>query len=111
MNFKISIDIVPDFGQQETISLCDIDPDSDFSQYDGNDDDQDGDPVDDDEDEFDLAEWTGDLIPVKFSIPIQCLAKNIQVVIKNSDTSPNAATMEIQEVILEANLIGGEGSK
>ncbi len=96
VNFKLSLDIIPDFGQQDTVTLEQVDPEAGYSQF--------------DVDNFDVAQWDGSVIQVTFSVEMQCLAKNIQLVIRNNDTSANAATLEIQEVILEANIIGGEGT-
>lgn len=98
-DIKLSIDIIPDFGQQETITLEDVEPVAEFSTWAEDQQDEDG-MV------WDQGAWAAATTPVKFEIPIQCVARNIQLVIRESESTADRASFEIEEIILQANLLG-----
>jgi hypothetical protein len=98
-DLKLSIDIIPDFGQQETITLDALEPVAEFSTWAESASDEDG-MV------WDQSNWAGATVPVKFEIPIQVVARNVQLVIREAETSADRASFEIEEIILEANLLG-----
>lgn len=99
INTKLSIDVVPDFGQRETITIEDIEPDVASSTW-----------AEDQSDEdalvWDEGNWAGDTVPVKFTTYIQCIGTNLQLIIRESQSTAAKAKFEIEEIILQANLLG-----
>jgi hypothetical protein len=99
IDFKISIDIIMDFGQQGTISFEDIESESAYSQWAEDDEDAEGSDWDDDQ-------WDAEVVDRKIEILAGGIAKNFQVVIRESENSENRSLFEIDEIVLEGNLLG-----
>lgn len=92
VDFKISIDIIPDFGQQPTITIPDIESESAFDQWDTG--------------LWDQAQWAGDFIDRKIEVIAEGIARNFQIVIREAETDADRAGFQIEEIVLEANLLG-----
>jgi hypothetical protein len=96
-DFKVSIDVIPDFNEGDCQTLEDISPDV------RNDDFDDAAP----EQAFDAARWDAETTKKKFTILVQCIGRNIQLVVRNAETDADAAQFEIEEILLEASLLDG----
>lgn len=97
-DFKINLDIIMDFGD-DTISFEDIESESVFSTWAESATDSDGMVWDQDN-------WAGALVERKFEIQVSGIATNFQIVITESQSSANRAGFQIDEIVLEANLLG-----
>jgi hypothetical protein len=98
-DFKISIDIIQDFGQQETISFEDIESESEFSTWAEDENDADG-------MEWNRDQWSGAFVDRKIEVLLSGIAKNFQVVIRENQNSAAKSGFEIEEITLEGNLLG-----
>ncbi len=103
-DFKLSIDVIPDFGDGDSVSIEDISPD--VKNDDWNDVAPDTAGAD-----WDEGQWGEATTKKKFSILVQCIGRNLQLVVRNANADANAASFEIEEIVLEASLLGGDADK
>ena len=100
-DFRLSIDLIMDFGQGDAASVTDVDPDvrGDVLAADAN---------DTDGMNYDSGQWSKGSEKKKFTIPIQGIGKSFNLVIRNSDTDADRASFEIEEVIIHASKLPGD---
>lgn len=103
-DFRLSIDVIPDFSQRDCVSVKDIDPDVREDVY-AEDVDDVGGGV------WDEAQWGDGAVKKEFTILVQAIGKKIQLIVRNSDTDADRANFEIEEIILWASLMEGEEAK
>jgi hypothetical protein len=99
-DFKISLDIIPDLAQGDAATVENIDPDLQNDDFDVG-------AGDDGPAIFDQARWNAAATRKKFSVLIQCIGRNLQLVVRNSDTDAGSAGFEIEEIVIQASLLGG----
>lgn len=100
-DFRLSIDVIPDFSQRDAVSVNDIAPDVR------------GDVLAEDADDeegmlWDEGQWSNGSEKKEFNILVQAMGKKIQLIVRNSDRDANRANFEIEEITLWANVLGGE---
>lgn len=97
--FSLFIDIIMDFGQQETMTF-EVPAESIFSQWADGPDDEEGMDWDDDA-------WAGATVPIKFEIdgPLG-VARNFQIVIREEGEDAGSGNFEIEEIVLVADALG-----
>ena len=101
-DFRLSIDVIPDFSQKDANSVNDIDPDVRDANYAENAADADG-AI------WNEAQWQAGTVRKEFTIiNLGVQGKKIQLVLRNSDTDAGRAMFEIEEIILWATLEDGE---
>lgn len=103
-DFRISIDLISDFGQDDTASEHDVDPDVRDDAFGAS-------AQDAAAARWDSAQWSKGVTKKKFTILIQNVGKNFNLVIRNSDTDANEASFEIEEVLVRASMEDGENQK
>lgn len=99
-DFRLSIDLIMDFGQGDTASVEDVAPDVRGDKWAEDSDDTDG-------MNWDSGQWSKGSEKKKFTILIQGVAKNFNLVIRNSDRDADKASFEIEEVIVHASRLSG----
>jgi hypothetical protein len=97
--FSLDVDIVLDAGQQQTVTLGTQNSESVYATWADAADDSDG-------GEFGESDWSGATVPVKFEILAEGVARNFQIIIKESGTDAASANFEIEEIVLVADLLG-----
>lgn len=97
-DFKLTIDIIMDFGA-DTFTIPDILSESTYSTWASSATDEDGMTWDQDN-------WAGEFVEKKFEIPATGVANNFQIIIRESETSANRGGFQLEEIILTANLMG-----
>lgn len=99
-DFRLSIDLIMDFGQGDTASVEDVAPDVRGDKWAEDSDDTDG-------MNWDSGQWSKGSEKKKFTILIQGVAKNFNLVVRNSDTDADRASFEIEEIIVHASRLSG----
>lgn len=102
-DFRISIDVIPDFSQRDSVSVKDIDPDVRGDVLAADADDSEGML-------WDEGQWSNGTEKKEFNILVQAMGKKLQLIVRNSDTDADRANFEIEEITLWANVLGGEDS-
>ncbi len=102
-DFRLSIALIPDFGQGDAVQVNDINPDVRDDNWAADENDTDGMT-------WDHGQWGKASRKKRFTVLIQGLGKNFNLIIKNSDTDADRANFEIEEVIVRASLLGGDRS-
>lgn len=97
-DFKISVDIIMDGGQQQSWSIRDVESESAVSYYAEDSDDDDG-------AEYDEDNYMGEWVSKKFEILVTGVAKNFQIVVRESESNDASSGFEIDEMILSANML------
>ncbi len=100
-DFRLSIDVIPDFAQADCVTINDIDPDVRSDRW----------AEDEDDDagmDWDEGQWGANTEKKQFTVLVQAIGKRFQLVIRNSDTDAERANFEIEEISLEASLLKGE---
>lgn len=101
-DFRLSIDVIPDFAQKDAASIRDIDPDVRDDNY-AEDENEEGAEV------WNEAQWQAGTVRKEFTvIDLGVAGKKIQLILRNSDTDVGRAQFEIEEIILHATLEEGE---
>lgn len=103
-DFRLSIDAIPDFEQNNPSSVNDIDPDVSEDVLAAGLTDTDG-MI------WDEGQWGRGVVKKNFTILVDSMGKYLQLVIRNSDTDADRANFEIEEVILWASMEPGENAK
>lgn len=98
IDFRITVDIVMDFGA-ETHTIENILSESTYSQWAASATDESG-------SDYDVDNWDGDFVDKKFEIPLTGVARNFQIIIRESETSANRGGFLLEEIILQGNLLG-----
>lgn len=99
--FSLDIDVVMDNGQQETYSLKNVNSESVFTTLAASESDDDGDEL-----VLDQGQLSEDLTWKKFEIMLSGVARNFQVIIRESGETDNSRGFEIDEIVLVGNLLG-----
>lgn len=100
-DFRVSIDVIPDFAQKDAVSVSDIAPDvrNDILAED----------ADDEEGMlFDEGQWSSGTEKKEFTILVQAIGKKFQLIVRNSDVDADRASFEIEEITLWASLLDGD---
>ncbi len=97
--FSLGVEIVLDAGQQQTVVLGDQDSESVYATWAESSEDDDG-------GEFGESDWSGATVPVKFEILAEGVARNFQIILRESGTEDANANFEIEEIVLVADLLG-----
>lgn len=103
-DFRLSIDIIPDFAQDDCVSVNDVDPDVRDDVLAASVNDPEGML-------WDEGQYSSGMVKKKFTILIQVVAETFQLIIRNSDTDADRAAFEIEEIMLYASLMDGSDDK
>lgn len=99
-DFRVSIDIIPDFAQSNAVSVEDVDPDVREDVLASDADDAEGML-------WDEGQFGNGMVKKKFTILIQAVAETFQLIVRSSDTDADRARFEIEEIMLYASLMDG----
>ncbi len=99
-DFRVSIDVIPDFSQRDCASVNDVAPDVR------------GDVLAEDASDsegmiWDEGQWSNGTEKKEFTILVQAIGKKFQLIVRNSDVDANRASFEIEEIILWASNLSG----
>jgi hypothetical protein len=97
-DFKITVDIIMDFGR-DTISIPDILSESTYSKWAASATDEAG-------MDWDKDNWAGEFVDKKFEIPASGIANNFQIIIRESENAANRGGFQLEEILLSANQLG-----
>lgn len=100
-DFRLSIDLIMDFGQGDTASVEDHPPNLRGDVWAEDADDTDG-------MNWDHGQWSKGAEKKKFTILIQGIGKNFNLIIRNSDRDAGRASFEIEEVVIHASRLSGD---
>lgn len=100
-DFRLSLDVIPDFAQKDAVSVNDINPDVRDANYAEDEDDTEGEI-------WNEAQWQAGTVRKEFTVLVPMQGKKLQLILRNSDTDANRAMFEIEEIILWATLEEGE---
>lgn len=100
-DFRISIDVIPDFSQRDAVSVNDIEPDVRNGALAEDADDPEG-------INWDEGQWDSGMQKKEFTILVQAMGRKMQLIVRNSDTDADRANFEIEEITLFANVLGGD---
>lgn len=100
-DFRLSVDLISDFGQADSASVEDIDPDVRTGEWAA-------DANDDTGLQWNSGQWEKGVRRKKFTVLIQSQGKNFNLAIRNSDTDAGRASFEIEEIVLHASLVDGD---
>lgn len=103
-DFKLSIDVIPDMSQGDCLTIDDISPDAHNDDWASGADDADAAP-------WDQSRWDATATRKKFTILAQCIGRNLQLIVRNSETDAGSAGFEIEEIVLEASLMDGSNDE
>jgi hypothetical protein len=103
MDFRISIDLITDFGQADSSTATEEDCAPDLRGDKWAEDEQDDAGMN-----WDHGQWSKGTEKKKFTILIQGVGKNFNLVIRNSDRDADRACFEIEEVVIHASRLSGE---
>lgn len=100
-DFRLSIDVIPDFSQRDCVSVKNIAPDvrTDLLAEDAN---------DPEGMNWNEGQWGAGVVKKEFTILVQAIGKKLQLLVRNSDNDADRASFEIEEIILWAELMEGE---
>lgn len=97
-DFRLSIDVIPDFGQGDAVSINDIDPDVRGDKW----------AAEGEECmRWDDLQWNRGSEKKKFTVLVQCIGEFFNLVVRNSDKDANRASFEIEQITLYANRLSG----
>lgn len=99
-DFHVSIDLIPDFGENDAATIEDFPPNVRKDVWAAA-------PGDELGMEWDEGQWSKAVTKKKFSILIEVTGKNFNLIIRNSDKDADRASFEIEEVIIHASLLDG----
>lgn len=99
-DFRLSIDVIGDFGQRDSVTINDIEPDVLSGNWAEDSDDEEG-------MNWNEGQWASSTVKKRFTVLVQMIAENIQLVVRNSDTDADRASFEIEEILLEASALSG----
>lgn len=100
-DFRLSLEVIPDFEQKDCVQVLDIDPDVREDVWASG-------PNDSDGMEWDEGQWSRGVVKKKFTVAIQAIGTYFNLIIRNSDSDADRANFEIEEVILHASLLDGD---
>lgn len=98
-DFSLGVEIVLDSGQQQTVDLGSLESESVYATWAEDESDSDG-------GEYGESDWSGETVPVKFEILAEGVARNFQIILRESGEEAANANFEIEEIILVAELMG-----
>lgn len=100
-DFRISVDIISDLGQNDSSTVEDHPPNLRTGEWAS-------DSEDDEALQWSSGQWEKGSRKKKFTILIQSIGKNFNLVVRNSDLDADRASFEIEEILIHASLIDGD---
>lgn len=100
-DFRISVDLVIDFGQSDAAGVENHPPNLRGDVWASG-------PNDDTGMKWDHGQWSSGSEKKKFSILIQGIGKAFNLIIRNSDSDADRASFEIEEVVVHASRLTGD---
>lgn len=100
-DFRISVDLITDFNQKDCATVRDHAPDVRTNNWASG-------ANDDSGAKWDSGAWAKNTVKKKFTILIQAIGKNFNLVVRNSDTDANYANFEIEEILVYASMLSGD---
>lgn len=100
-DFRINVDLIVDFGQGDAVVIEDHPPDLREGEWCSS-------SNDSSNLQWNSGQWEKGVRKKKFTILMQAIGKNFNLIVKNSDSDANRASFEIEEIIVHANLVDGD---